>query len=268
MADFLDLLTYPFMVRALGAAVLLGLACSLLGTLVVIRRMAFFSDAVAHFALPAIVVALWLGWDVGTFLTVFCVLAALAILWVKEHSQIPTDTVMGVFSAGAVAVGVMLMGTVAGGQGRVFNVLFGDILAVRWVDLWVLAFLSILVGTFMLLTLQTQVVANFQPDLARVNQLPVKFFDYAFIVLLALVVATALKLVGALLVTAFLVVPAACARNQARSFLQMLLFAPLVGVVGAVLGVLGAAILDTPAGPTMVLAQVVLFGGSLLVADR
>ncbi|WP_287128001.1 metal ABC transporter permease [Candidatus Cyanaurora vandensis] len=268
MANLIDLLQYPFMVRALLGAVLLGVVCPLLGTLVILKRMAFFADAVAHFALPGVVLALGLGWSVGGFLTGFCMAAALVILWVKNQTAQAADTVLGVFSATAIALGVVLLSWLPGYQGQVWAFLFGDILAVGWVDLGVLLGLGGLVVAFMIFTLQAQVLINFQPDLARVQGFAVGAIEIVFVLLLAGVVATAIKLVGALLVTAFLVIPAALARNVAKSYIQMLLIAPVVGVVGAVVGIVASAVLNTPSGPMMVLVQAGLFLGSLVVVRK
>jgi zinc/manganese transport system permease protein len=230
--------------------------------------MAFFADAVAHFALPGVVLALVWHWDISGFLTIFCILAGLLITWAKDHSEVPTDTLMGVFSAGAIGAGVVLISQLDGYQGQLLNFLFGDILAVSWSDIGLLALLALAVGAFVLLTLQAQVLTNFHADLAQVHGVPVKWLNYAFIVLLAGVVATALKLVGALLVTAFLVVPAACARNAAQRFMDMLWIGPLVGVLGALLGVVLSAFLNTPSGPMIVLVEVGIFLGLLLLRRR
>lgn len=235
--DLGELLTYPFMQRALVAALLLGLVCPLLGSVVVIRRMAYFSDAVAHFALPGIAIALAFNWDMGLFLTFFCIAIALIIFWIKDHSPVATDALIGVFSSGAIAAGVVLMSNSDGGQAQVMGFLFGDILAVNNQDLGLLSLMTAAVGLFMVLTFRAQILINFHPDLAQVNQIPVERINYIFIFLLAWVVATAIKVVGALLITAFLVVPGAFARQNAQSFTQMLWIGPLIGVTGAVIGV-------------------------------
>lgn len=249
------------MIRALVGAMLVGVVCPLLGTLVILKRMAFFADAVAHFALPGLLIALIAGWPVGSFLVGFSMLAALAMGWVKQRTEGSADMVLGVFSAVAIALGGILMGLGPGYQGQILSFLFGDILALSWGDLVVLGGLGLAVVVFVGVTFQAQLLINFQPDLAQVQGVRVGLLETVFILLLAGVVATVMKFVGALLVTAFLVIPAAVARQGATSYRAMFILAPGIGVGSAIVGLVLAALGNVPAGPMIVLVQGVLFLG-------
>ncbi len=234
---------------------MLGVVCPLLGVLVVLKRMAFFADAVAHLTLPGVVLAMAGQWEVRSFLLGFTMTAAAGMLWVKDRVTQTADTVLGIFSAAAMALGIVLLGITQQTQGKLLSFLVGDILAVGWIDLVLLTGLTLLVALFMVTTLRAQVILPVQTDLAQVAGFSVTGLNYGFVLLLAAVVTVTIKVVGALLVTAFLVIPAALARQKARSFMEMLWLAPLVGISGAVSGVLGAVLVNAPAGPLMVLVM-------------
>src|SRR5438105_15717292 len=139
-------LEYPFMQRALAAGLLMGVLCPLLGVFVVIRRMSFFGDAIAHSAFTGIALGLLLGVDPSLAAVGFAVLVALGIGFLQARSQIPPDTIIGVFFSGAAALGILLIGLFQGYQTNLFTYLFGDILTIGWSDLAWSATLLIGVG--------------------------------------------------------------------------------------------------------------------------
>src|SRR3954451_7733263 len=146
--------TEPFMQRAFLAALFLAPLCSLLGVFVTARRMAFFSDTVSHAALAGIALGFWLGFANPTFpLIVVSSLIAVAVYWLKENTQLLTDTIMALLLSGSVAVGVILLSVLKGYQGEIQRYLFGDVLAIGRQEVWISAFLFVGVGALLFIFL-------------------------------------------------------------------------------------------------------------------
>lgn len=259
-------LEYPFMQRALAAALLMGVLCPLLGVYVVIRRMSFFGDAIAHSAFTGIALGLLLGVDPSVGAIAFAILVAVGMGWLQARSRIPSDTIIGVFFSGAAALGILLIGLFQGYRTNLFSYLFGDVLTIGWPDLELAAVLLIGVGGAVMLLRRPLLQVALNRDLAAVQGVPVPAMEYALMVLLAITVATSIKLVGIILVTALLIIPAAAARNVSGSIRQMFGFAVGFGAFSAVAGLFGSYSLNTASGPTIVLASIALFGASLIRA--
>lgn len=257
-------LEYGFMQRALVGAILMGALCPLLGVFVVIRRLSFFGDAIAHSAFTGIALGLLLGIGPSVGSVVFAVAVAIGMGALQARSRVPSDTVIGVFFSGAAALGILLIGLLQGYRTDLFSYLFGDILGMGWPDL---AGAGALLGTVACIVAVLrrpllQVALN--RDLAAVQGVRVEALEYTLFVLLAVTVAVSMKLVGIILVTALLVVPAAAARNLSGSIRQMFGWSVVLGVTASVVGLLASYWLDTASGPTMVLICVGLFVVSLV----
>lgn len=220
-------------VKAFVVVVLVGTICGAVGSLVVGNRMAFFSDALAHCAFAGIALGM-LGllavdslnrsgwWVLPTVMVAFGVAVGVAIVYVREMTGLASDTVIGVFFAGAVGFGGMLYTSL----GKKTNLspemfLFGSPLYVQQTDLLALAALTFLLALVLCWKYNHFILASVNPSLARSRNVPVRMSNYLFIVLLALIVNLSLRAVGALLINAMLVVPAATAANVSRNVRQM-----------------------------------------------
>lgn len=261
-------LEYPFMQRALAAGLLMGLICPLLGVFVVIRRMSFFGDAIAHSAFTGIAIGLLLGVDPSLSSVGFAILVALGMGFLQARSRIPSDTIIGVFFAGAAALGILLIGLLQGYSTNLFAYLFGDILTIGWRDLAVTGTLLIGVGAVVLGIRRPLMQVALNRDLAAVQGVRVAAMEYSLMVLLAITVSISIKLVGIILVTALLIIPAAAARNVSRSIRQMFGFSLCFGAFSAIAGLLGSYALNTASGPTIVLVSICLFTASLIGSRR
>lgn len=262
------MLLYPFMQRALLAAVLIGPLCAFLGAFVILRQMAFFCDAIAHAALTGIALGLLLQIHPLAVLVVFSLLVAAAIVFTFEKTALSKDTIIGVYFSGALAFGVLVLNAMEGYPVDLFAFLFGDILAVEPLDILIVTTLGVVVVAVVLGRLRPLVLLTFNPDLARAEGLPVRAYHYCFVGLLALVVTAGLKIVGIILVSALIVIPAAAARNLARTFSTMLALSALLGLASSLTGVVASFHLDTPTGPTIVMVCVAIFAASCLWPRR
>jgi zinc transport system permease protein len=257
------MLSEPYMQRALLIALLLGPLCGFLGVFVTARRMAFFSDTVAHSALAGVAMGLALGWDPSWPMLGVSLVVALLILWLKEKTELLTDTIMALLMSGFMAAGVVGFSLLKGFRAELHRYLFGDILSVGPAEVWLALGIFGVVNLVLFTRLSALTLLTVQEELAHVSGLSVRGLNFAFVILLTLVVAISIRLLGIILVTSLLVIPPATARNLATNLRQEILLSLLVGVVGGVGGVLLSYQFDLPCGPTIVLTCVALFLGSL-----
>jgi len=223
-------------VMGLLAVVLVSLVCGMVGSLVVGNRMAFFSDALAHCAFAGVALGFLMAYFTGVLgqtgdfyqwatpiMVVFGILVGLAIAFVREKTSLASDTVIGVFFAGAMGFGAMMLQGI-GRLGRYFNpedFLFGSVLTVSSRELMVLGLLVLLTAPVLALLFNDLLFTSFNPSLARSRRVRVRLCNYLFIALLGIIINLCLKTVGALLINALLIVPAATACNLCRNLRQM-----------------------------------------------
>lgn len=253
-----------FMLRAFAAALLLAPICGALGVFVTARRMSFFSDTIAHGALAGVAIGAWLGLaDLTIPMIGFSLVVALAILWLKEHTELLTDTIMALLLSGSVALGVILLGLQKANRGDLHAYLFGDILAIGPTDLWLAGGLFVGAGLWLFLRLSDLALLAAHEDMAHVCGVRVRRLNLAFVAVLTVAVAISIRLLGIILVTSLLVIPAATARNLSRNLRQQLLFSLLVGLGGGLGGIATAYALNVACGPAIVMVCILLFLFSL-----
>lgn len=264
MTEILEILALPFAQRALAAGLALAVVGGVLGVFVVLRGMAFFSDAIAHASLLGIAVALLASVSPLTGALILAVLAAVLIATLRGRTVLSLDTLIGVFFSAAVALGVIVIGFIQGFRADLLAYLFGDVLALRAADVilaWTLSALVLVVFAF---SWRDVVLSTLHRDLAAVEGVRVLRTELLFLVLVALVVAAAMRIVGVILVTALLVVPAATAQNLARTFRGMMIWSVVLSLLSFVIGILLSFGFNLPSGPTIVVTSAVLFALSLV----
>ncbi|WP_415912061.1 metal ABC transporter permease [Neptuniibacter sp. QD37_11] len=251
---------YGFLINALVAALIIGPLLGGMGSLVVIKRLAFFSEAVGHAALTGIAIGILLGEPAAhpyASLFSFCLIFALLLHWIKSRTEVPYDALVGVFLAVAIAMGAALLLYVARKVNVhiLENVLFGSILTVQDQDLFILAVIG---AICLLLTVcfgNQALLASLNPELAQVNGINTRLFDYAFVVLIALITVAAVKIAGAILVGAMLLIPATTARLITRNIRQFFWTNILLSTICCLAGIIlpMALELPVPSGAAIVL---------------
>jgi zinc transport system permease protein len=253
-----------FLVRALVGGLGIALVTGPLGCFVTWRRMAYFGDAMAHGAILGVALGLALSLPplAGVLVVTLTVAALLAAL--TRTRILGGDTALGVMAHAALALGLVLV-ALLGIRVDLMGLLFGDVLALSRTDLiWIWGGMPLVLGVLLVLW-RPLLAATVDEDLARAEGIPADRLRLLLMVLIALVVALAMKVVGALLVTALMLIPAATARPWSRTPEAMALGAVLVGTASVALGLAGSLEWDTPAGPSMVVGALCLFvlGGML-----
>lgn len=255
---------YPFLVRALLGVVMLSILTSSMGVFVVLRRMAFFSDAIAHATLAGIALGLLFGIHPTLGAIGFALFVSLGIAATSRAHLVALDTAIGVFFAGAVALGVLVLGGLHSVRVDLIGFLFGDILALTTLDLWIIGVLGVVVLALIAVCTKPLARIAFHEELAAVTGVPVRVYEYGFMLLLALVVALGVKLAGVILIGPLLIIPAAAAKNLAKDFRSMVVLTIIVSLVTGVAGLFGSYLLNTPSGPTIVLLGALIFFLTLL----
>jgi ABC-type Mn2+/Zn2+ transport system permease subunit len=255
-----EFLAESFFQRALLVALALGPICGFLGVFVTARRMAFFSDTISHAALTGVAAGFLAGFDEPTLpVLLYCSLVAVAMLWLRERTQLLNDTIMAVLLSTSVAGGVVLLSLQRNRWAELDKVLLGDILSVNWVDVGAAWAVAILVASALLRWLTPLVLLTTHEDLAHVGGIHVRRLNYGFVILLTIAVSLTIRALGILLVTSLIVLPPAIARSLSVNLRQHIVFSFLVGTVGATGGVLLSYPLNLPTGPTITLTLGFLF---------
>lgn len=255
-----------FLWRALAAGFGVVMIAGPLGCFIVWRRMAYFGDSLAHSALLGIALGLLLGIDLTLGIAAGALGIALLLLALQQQRKLASDTLLGILAHAGLALGLVVLSFFETLRVDLLAYLFGDVLAVAWGDLiWIygggLLALAALIAIWRPLLSITA-----HEELARAEGVPVLAVHLVFVVLIAMVIATAMKIVGVLLITSLMIIPAATARGFARSPEQMAIGAVLAGALSVLLGLGGSLAWDTPSGPSVVVAALLLFVASLLPA--
>jgi len=247
-----------FMRSALLASILVAIPAALLSCLLVLRGWALMGDAIAHAVLPGVVLSylLKLPYVIGAFAAGMS--CALVIGYLKEHSRVRQDTLMGVVFSGMFALGLVLHVAIRSDV-HLLHILFGDLLGISSADLWLSGGIALLVMTVMLWRWRDLLLHAFDPIHAASLGLPVRSLHYGLLALLSLAVVGALKAVGLILAIALLIAPGAIAFLLVRRFAHMLLLAALVALLACVLGAYLSFFVDSALAPTIVLVLSVLF---------
>jgi zinc transport system permease protein len=257
-----------FLLYALLAGLALAIVAGPLGSFVVWRRMAYFGDTLSHAALLGVALGFLLDISPTIAVTVGCLLLAILLVTLQQRQPLASDTLLGILAPSTLSLGLVVLSFMREVRIDLMGYLFGDLLAISPTDLsWILG------GSAAVLVL---VCALWRPllaitvheELATVEGLPVAALRMTLMLLIAVVIAVAMKIVGVLLITSLLIIPAAAAQRHARSPEQMALGASVIGVLAVCGGLALSWFKDTPAGPSIVVCAAALFLLSFLLPKR
>lgn len=257
-----------FLVRAALAGAAVALAAGPMGTFLVWRRMAYFGDALTHSALLGVALGIVLGTGTAPAVILVCTAMAALLSLLQRQRALADDTLLGILAHGSLSLGVVALGFLGGARYDLHALLFGDILVVSETELlWIWGASVGALGALALLWRPLLRITAHE-DLARAEGVRVAPVRFAFTVLMAALIAAAMKVVGVLLVTSLLIIPAAAARRFAATPEQMAVGAAAVGVAAVAGGLAGSVAWDTPSGPSIVIAALAIFGAAFAVPAR
>jgi manganese/iron transport system permease protein len=250
---------YAFMQRAFVAALAVGLLCSTMGTYVILRKLSFIGDGIAHASFAGIVIAYLRGANFYIGAGIVAVLTAVGIGFVHRRGRISLDTTIGVLFTGMFALGVFLMSQQRSYAVDLQSFLFGDILAVQPQDLWLILGLSVIVAGAVAVLFRGLLYTTFDPIVAQASGIAAPAYEYTLLVMLALTIVVSLQAVGIVLVAALLVTPAAAAYQLTSRFAPMMSLAALFGAASTVGGLYLSYYVRASSGATIVLLATLLF---------
>lgn len=258
-----DLLSYLFMQRALVACILVGTLCSTVSFFVVLKRLSFLGVGISHAALGGIALGVVTGFNPVLTGSAFAVAAAITTGIISREGRLSEDTVIGILYAAGMALGIALISAARGYYPELFSLLFGNILAITSRELWLLLAVSVSVLLYICLFFKELLALCFDEEMTRASGVPATALYLGLLVAMALTVICSAQLVGTVLVSALLVIPAATGYRLSRHFRTMLVIAVLVGNLGSLGGLILSYYYRIPPGASIVLVMTVMFTCSL-----
>lgn len=259
LESLLTPLTYAFMQRGLAAALIVGVLCSVIGCYVVLRSMAFLGDALAHAVLPGIAVAYLLGKNLTLGGLVAALLVAIGIAFFTRQGTLKEDTAIGILFAAALSLGIVLISSIRTYAVDLSHILFGNVLGVSPLDLWLTAGTGLLVLGAILIFYRPFLVISFDPVLAATLRLNAESFRLLLLILLSVTIVISMQTVGVGLVAAMLVTPAATAYLLVRRLPAMMVLSAVIGGFSSLAGLFASYFINVASGAAIVLTATVIF---------
>ena len=257
-----------FFIRALIAGIGVSIVAGPLGCMVVWRRLSYFGDTLSHSALLGVTIAY--SFSINISLSVFIIsgLIALLLLALQKKTKLPGDALLGLLSHSTLAVGLVIIGLLSSIRFDLMGLLFGDILSVTIEDIFIIWLGGLIILGILYFIWKSLFAATVSYDLAAAEGMKPDVSNLIFTILLAGVIAISIKMIGVLLITGLLLIPAAMARNISNNPLQMIIFSVLGGILSVIIGLFSSLEFNTASGPSIIAASLMLFVLSLLPLKR
>ena len=257
-----------FFIRALIAGIGISIITAPLGCFVIWRRLSYFGDTLSHSALLGIGIGIFLGLNFTISVFILCAILSLLLVFLQTRTRLPSDALLGLLSHSILAVGLVSLAAMTWVRFDLLNLLFGDILAVSKLDLLFIWVGGIFILLLLYIIRRPLFADTVNSDIAKAEGMNTEVANLIYVLLLALVISIALKIVGVLLITGLLILPAAAARNISNSPSSMIVFSICVSVMSVLIGLFTSLELDTPSGPSIIVAALVLFIISLFPFNK
>lgn len=255
----LELLQYDFFTNALLAALLSSVSCGIIGTYIVSRRMVFIGGGITHASFGGIGIAYYLGMNPIVGAAVFAVLSALGINYFSQNGNIRQDSSIAIWWSLGMAIGIVFIAITPGYSPNLMSFLFGSILTVTFADLAYMAVLSVILVILFSFFFRVIVMIAFDEEFARARNLPVSFFNYTLMALMALVIVASIRISGVILVLSLLTLPQATANLFTKDFRSIMIASVFIGLIGMLSGLYISYYTDLPSGATIILLLTALF---------
>ncbi|MCK5028943.1 MAG: metal ABC transporter permease [Bacteroidales bacterium] len=254
-----ELLEYKFIVNSLLAGILASISCGIIGTYIVTRRMVFLSGGITHSSFGGIGIGYYLGFNPIIFAAIFGVFSALGIEFISKRSDIREDSVIGILWSFGMAVGIMFVFLTPGYAPNLMSYLFGSILTVSSLDIYLMLGLSIVLILVFIFFYRTIVFISYDQEFARTHKIAVSFINYFLIGLVALTIVLNIKVVGIILVISLLTIPQSIANLFTKNFRNIIIVSIVIGLIGAFLGLIISYKINIPSGASIIFSLVMIF---------
>lgn len=269
LETLIDPLQYSFMQRSLMIAVLVGIICSLVGSYLMVQRLALLGDAISHSVLPGLAVAFLAGANIYVGAFIAGVISTMVITWIRTRSPIKEDAAMGIVFSAFFALGITLITTIQKDNKIDLNhFLFGNILGVTLAEVRDTAIITAFVLFVIILLYKELLFYTFDPIGAEAAGLPVNLLNFGLMILIALTIVASLKAVGVILVLALLITPGATAYLLVKRLHQVMILGAMLGVIASISGMYLSYFFNVPSGPAIVLVASGLFFLAFLFSPR
>ncbi len=252
MNAFLELFQYTFINHALLAALLSSIICGVLGTYIVSKRMVFISGGITHASFGGIGMAFYLGLPPFLGATIFALLSALGIEWITKNGNIRNDSSIGILWSLGMAIGIIFVYITPGFTPNLMSYLFGSILTVSTMELWIMGTLTAITIAFFVLFFRPILFFAFDDNFAKSQKAPVTFLNYTLILLIALGIVINIKVAGIILVMSMLTLPQNTANLFSNNFKHIIIYSILISFAGTMTGLAGSFWLGIPSGASII----------------
>lgn len=260
----MDLLHYTFFQHALLGSLFASIACGIIGTYIVTRRLVFISGGITHASFGGIGIGLYTGISPILSAAVFSVLSAFGVEWLSKRSDMREDSAIAVFWTFGMAIGIIFSFLAPGFTPDLSSYLFGNILTITQGDIWILAILSIVLIAFFTLFMRPIIAIAFDREFARSQQMPVALFEYILMMFIALTIVACLRMVGIVLAISLLTLPQMTANLFTYSFKRIIGLSILIGYIGCLGGLLLSYQLQVPSGAAIIFVSILIYTGAKL----
>lgn len=265
MAAVLEMLSYPFMVRALIGGILISLCASLLGVSLVLKRYSMIGDGLSHVSFGALSIALAIGWSPLKLSIPVVVLAAFFLLRITENGKVKSDAAIAMISASALAVGIVVTSLTTGMTTDVSSYMFGSILAMSREDMYLSVVLSLVVLGMFVICYNKVFAVTFDESFAKATGVRVSAYNLLIAVLTAITIVLGMRMMGAMLISSLVIFPALTSMRVFKSFLGVVVSSGVVSVVCFFIGLILSYVYSIPAGASVVVVNLAMFGGFSVV---
>lgn len=266
--DIWKMMQTPFFARSLIAGLLVAMIAGVLGCFVVWRKMAYFGDALSHSALLGVVTGLVIGVSNHIGIAIVCFCFAITVVWLQRKHVLATDTLLGILAHATLSLGIVSMSLLNIPALDLHSYLFGDILAVRWEDVYWIAACGIVIMAVLWFFWERLILHSLSRDLARAEGMATFSVQVVLMCLIALAVSVSVQVVGVMLVTSMLIIPSAAARFITRTPEGMACMSVGMGVLSVIGGMVFSFYYDTPSGPSIVATATVVFVVLFLIGQK
>ena len=251
-------ITDPFIIRGILAGIAVALISGLVGCFVVWRRMSYYGESIAHSSLLGVGLGILMGIGINLGVIFTCLLFGILFLWLQQSKVLSSDTLLGVLAHLALSVGVIVI-SMNRVKIDIHSFLFGDILTVTQNDLWGMYLAVLVVVIIICLNWSSLLLVTIDEDLAKAEGVNPLFINLLLTSILTIVVAVSIQIIGLLLITSMLIIPAAASRRLVNSPETMAVVATVIGILSLIIGIFLSVEIDAPSGPSIVVVSAVLF---------